>query len=545
MADIFISYSKGSKAQTQQLADELRAKGFTVWYDTSLVPGESFRNVITSELAQARAAIVIWTADSVKSDWVCAEASRARARGILIPVRADDVRSHDIPLPFGSLHTELLSNRSAIEAALAKLGVIPKLAVTDETHAPPAMVGDDGRPALTLPDKPSIAVLPFQNMSGDPEQEYFADGMVEEVITGLSRIKWLLVTSRNSSFIYKNKPAAVREVADTLGVRYVLEGGVRKSGNRVRITAQLIDSETGANLWAEQYDRLLEDVFAMQDDITMCVIGAIEPSLRKAEVDRVKRQRPNNLNAYDLLLRSLPFAFTRMPKDGATAIPLLESALKLEPNYGAAHAFLSWCLHARFTRGEMHEEDRIAAIHHAHAAIAQGNDDATALAIAAFVIALEEHDQATALKLFDRALELSNSNIFALSCSAVVLALMGKSELAIDRAQRALRLSPFDNLNFRSNLALAVAYFHTQRYEGAVDAARGAIDANPGFSIPRAVLAAALVRLGRVEQARAAAQAVLECQSSFTIRRTALIIELEPAMFEPLADAWREAGLPE
>src|SRR5215468_1975345 len=164
MADIFISYSKGSQAQTQQLADELRAKGFTVWYDISLLPGDSFRDVITSELAQARAAIVIWTADSVKSDWVCAEASRARARGILIPVRVDDVRSHDIPLPFNSLHTESLSNRSAIEAALAKLGVTPTLATEGGSSPPPAVVEGAARPALALPNKPSIAALPFRNM---------------------------------------------------------------------------------------------------------------------------------------------------------------------------------------------------------------------------------------------------------------------------------------------------------------------------------------------------------------------------------------------
>ena len=141
--------------------------------------------------------------------------------------------------------------------------------------------------------------------------------MVEEIITGLSRIKWLLVISRNSTFTYKNRSVAVKEVADKLGARYVLEGGVRKSGNRVRITAQLIDAETDAHLWAEQYDRLLEDVFALQDEITMRVVGAIEPNLRKAEIDRVKRQRPSNLDAYDLLLRALPFVFTGMPKEAA------------------------------------------------------------------------------------------------------------------------------------------------------------------------------------------------------------------------------------
>ena len=397
----------------------------------------------------------------------------------------------------------------------------------------------------TFPDKPSIAVLPFTNMSGDPEQEYFADGMVEEVITGLSRIKWLSVISRNASFFYKNKPVVLKEVADKLGVRYVLEGGVRKSGNRVRITAQLIDAQTGAHLWAEQYDRLLEDVFALQDEITMNVVGAIEPSLRRAEIDRVKRQRPSNLNAYDLVLRSLPYVFAQMPKDVATAIPLLVDALKLEPDYGAAHAYLGWCLHARFSRGGLHKEDRIAAIHHAHAAIAHGNGDATALATAAFVIALDEHDTTTALKLFDRALELSNSNVFALGCSAITLAWMGKTALAIERAQRALRLSPFDPLNWLSNHALAIAYFYSQRYKDAVDAARSVVDSNPSFSIAHAVLAAALLQLGRMEEAKVAAQTVSDCNPSFTIRGLSLIVEFEPAVLRPLADAWHEVGLPE
>ena len=204
---------------------------------------------------------------------------------------------------------------------------------------PTASSASDHRQGLAVSHKPSIAVLPFQNMSGDPEQEYFTDGMVDEIITGLSRIKWLSVISRNSTFIYKNKPVTIKEVVNTFGVRYVLEGGVRKSGKRIRITGQLIDGQTDAHLWAEHYDRVLDDVFALQDEITMHVIGAIEPSLRRAEVDRVKRQRPDNLNAYDLVLRSLPFIFAHMPEDAAVAIPLLENAVKLQPDYGAAHAF--------------------------------------------------------------------------------------------------------------------------------------------------------------------------------------------------------------
>jgi adenylate cyclase len=399
--------------------------------------------------------------------------------------------------------------------------------------------------ATARSNRPSIAVLPFQNMSGDPEQEYFADGMVEEIITGLSRIKWLSVISRNSTFIYKNKPIAMKEVADKFGVRYVLEGGVRKSGNRVRITAQLIDAATDAHLWAEQYDRLLEDVFALQDEITMRVVGAIEPSLRKAEIDRIARQRPNSFDAYDLLLRSQQFVFAGMPKEAAKAIPLLEEALKLEPDYSAAHAYLSWCLHSRYGRGGQREEDRLAAVSHARAAVTLGNDDATALAIAALVLAYDGHEIAAALKVFDRALELSNYNIFVLCWSAAILAWTGKSELAIERAELALRLGPFDSLRWRANHALAIAYFHSRRYNDAAEAARNVIDVNPVYSLPRAFLTAALVRLGRLEDAKAMARTVLDCDPSFTIGGTSRYAELEPAVFRPMAEAWREAGLPE
>jgi adenylate cyclase len=176
-------------------------------------------------------------------------------------------------------------------------------------------------PPLALPDKPSIAALPFQNMSGDAEQDYFCDGMVEDIITGLSRIRWLFVIARNSSFVYKGRTVDVKQVGRELGVRYVLEGSVRKAANRVRITAQLIETETGAHLWAERYDRPLDDIFAVQDEITLSVVGAIEPSLRSAEIERVKRKRPDNLDAYDLVLRALPHVIIAMPGEAAKAMP--------------------------------------------------------------------------------------------------------------------------------------------------------------------------------------------------------------------------------
>jgi TolB-like protein len=400
-----------------------------------------------------------------------------------------------------------------------------------------------GRHPLALPDKPSIAVLPFQNMSGDPEQEYFADGIVEDIITGLSRIKWLFVIARNSGFAYKGKVVDVRQIGRELGVRYVLEGGVRKVGSRVRITAQLIEAETAVHLWSDRYDRLLDDIFALQDEITMNVVGAIEPNLRKAEIERVKRKRPNNLDAYDLVLRAMPFAYSHIAQDALLAIPPLKEALGLEPDYAVAHALLAWCYHFRFSRAGLCEDDRVAAVHHARAAIA-GGDDAAALGMAGFVISLDDHDHATALSLFDRALALSNSNIFALNCSALVLSWMGQTELAIERAQRALRFSPFDFLNYLAYNALSISYFHIGRYREAHEASGCSVQLNPRFSVSRAFLTAALVRLGRNDDAKAEAQRVLSLDPTFSVRRFSVTAGIEAAVYTPLADAWCEAGLP-
>ena len=266
---------------------------------------------------------------------------------------------------------------------------------------------------------------------------------VEDVISGLSRIKWLFVIARNSSFTYKGKPIDVRQVGRELGVRYVLEGSVRKAGNTVRVSGQLIDAQTGVHLWAERFDRPYDDIFALQDDLTMRVIGAIEPSLRRVEIEPVKRKRPDSLDAYDLVLRALPYCYGHTEEDAARAVPLLEKAIEIEPEYAAAHAPLAWCYHGRYRSGRR-QEDRTAALHHARAAIAFGVDDATALAVAEFILALNQHDLHTAFAVFDRALELCNSNIFALSCSALIMSFSNQTEPAIERAQRALRMSPFE-----------------------------------------------------------------------------------------------------
>jgi TolB-like protein len=397
----------------------------------------------------------------------------------------------------------------------------------------------DERPGLSVPGT-SIAVLPFTNMSGDPEQEYFADGIVEDIITGLSRIKWLFVIARNSTFIYRGKAVDLKQAGRELGCRYVLEGSVRKAENRVRLSAQLIEAQTGTHLWTERYDRLLDDIFAVQDEITMSVIGAIEPSLRKIEIERVKRKRPDSLDAYDLVLRALPFVHNAMVAGADAAIPLLQRALELEPDYAGAHALLARCFHFRFSRGGLNEKDRATAIYHARAAMI-GSDDATTLAIAGLVIWFDEHDVATAFDLFDRALAISDSNVVALGNSAFVFAWMGRTELAIERAQRALRLSPFDTLN--AYLAIAIAQFHAKRYDEARDAARRAVEANPDFSVPHILLAVSLVRVGRPDDARAEAQRVAALDPTFTMPRWSVTVGVAPSVFEPVAEAWRDIGI--
>jgi TolB-like protein len=380
----------------------------------------------------------------------------------------------------------------------------------------------------------SVAVLRFANLSGDPEQEYFADGIVEDIITGLSRISGVFVIGSKSSFIFGQDSQDFARIGRDLGCRYLVQGSVRKADMRIRITARLVEAETGVSIWAERYDRRLDDIFEVQDAIAMSLIGAIEPNLRKAEIGRVRRQRPDNLDAYDLVLRALSAMRTTMPAGAGEAIPILQRAVELEPDYAAAHAHLSRCFQIRFSRHGLNEADREASVRHARAAIR--SDDATALGTAALVIWFDDPDYEVALEVFERALSISSSNVVALGNSAFVNALMGRSELAMERARQALGLSPFDTLI--SNMAIAVAEFHAGRFEAARLAAVRSVEANPYFSVPRILLTVALVELGRIEEARLSAAEVLRLDPTFSMPVWSVTIRKNPAVFDPMAKAW-------
>jgi TolB-like protein len=413
------------------------------------------------------------------------------------------------------------------------------------TGNPPAERNSQTSPALALPDKPSVAVLPFSNLSGDPGQEYFADGMVEDIIAGLSRIKWLFVVARNSSLTYKGKAVDVKRVGRELGVRYLLQGSLRKDGNRVRISAQMIEAETGGQLWSERYDRPLDDIFALQDEIALSVVGAIEPSLRRAEVERVKRKRPDSLDAYDLVLRAQPDVYSGMPEPVTKALVLLERSLALDPTYALAHAFSAQCHHSIFLRAGLHEENRVASIRHAQASIVHGQDDALALTFAGFSIGMDGHDHAAAFAAFDAALAVSPSSALTYILGSVIRAWTGEAERAIEWSERAMRLSPFDPWAFAAFHSLTLGHFHRGRYAEAANAAHKAVQSNPAHSISYMLLAASLAKLGRIEEAKAAAARVLELQPAFRYSRQFAGVDCAPALAASLSEALRFTGLPE
>jgi len=442
-----------------------------------------------------------------------------------------------LPIGFADLGDHGVKNIARpVRVYRVEKAIEPLAGGVDDRRTPPLALREDG---------PSVAVLPFANMSGDAEQEYFVDGIVEDIITGLSRIRWLHVLARNSTFVYKGRAVDVKQVGRELGVRYVLEGSLRKSGNRVRLTAQLIEAASGRHVWAERYDRALDDIFAVQDEITLSVVGYIEPSLRQAEIERAKRKRPENLDAYDLYLRALPYAMVFMPGDADKALPLLRQSLELEPGFAAAHAAAAWCHEQRYLRGGLHPVDKTAALDYARAAIEAGADEAATLATAGFVIGLVDHDYETAMNAIDRGLALTPSSALALSLGSVILGHAGRTAEAIDYAERALRWCPLDRTVHLPYVGLGIAYCAARDWEAAIPACGKAEQANPRFSLPYFLHAAALSQLGRIGEAKVPAQRGLELEPGFTVSGFVRAHTGRAEIWEPIGDALRRLDLPE
>ncbi|WP_249129474.1 adenylate/guanylate cyclase domain-containing protein [Bradyrhizobium sp. AUGA SZCCT0283] len=399
--------------------------------------------------------------------------------------------------------------------------------------------------ALALPDKPSIAVLPFTNLSSDPEQDYFADGMVDDIITALSHFKALFVIARNSSFTYKGRAVDVKQVGRELGVRYVLEGSVRKAANRVRITGQLVDTATGAHLWAERFDGGLGDVFDLQDQVTESVVGAIAPAVEKAEIERAKRKPTDSLDAYALYLRGLARLYQfagRQAND--EALRLFNSAIELDPDFASAYGRAAFCYVAAqgnswisITANEIAEVQRLA-----QRAVELGNDDAIALAHSGYALAYVVRDLGLGAALIDRAL-LLNSNLAEAWCfGGWVKIFLGEPEAAIERFSRAMRLSPLDPFVTGMRNGTAYANFLLGRYDEAASWAAMALQDKPDFQPGLRTAAASNAMAGRPEQAQKAMARLRELNPALRVSNLKDVLSPYLSRYQ---EGLRRAGLPE
>ena len=399
-----------------------------------------------------------------------------------------------------------------------------------------------------LPDRPSIAVLPFQNMSGDPEQDYFCDGMVEDITTGLSRIKWLFVIARNSSFTYKGRSVDVRQVGRDLGVRYVLEGSVRKAGARVRITGQLVNALTGAHVWADRFDGELADIFDLQDQVTSKVVGAIAPKLEQAEIERAKRKPTESLDAYDYFLRGMA-AFYQFTKPGnEEALVLFSRAIELDPDFAAAYGMAARCYMQRKGFGWVADRDREIAetVRMARRAADLGRDDAVALCTAGFALAIVVGALDEGVALIDNGLALNPNLGWAWHFSALAKAFLGQPEIAIEHAARAIRYSPQDPQIFAMQTAAALGHFVAGRYVEALSSAETAVREQPNFFIGQCVAAACGALAGKLPQAEKAMAQVRRLNPALRISnlRDSLPFGRQED-FDRWAEGLRRAGLPE
>jgi TolB-like protein/class 3 adenylate cyclase len=402
--------------------------------------------------------------------------------------------------------------------------------------------------ALPLSDKASIAVLPFQNMSGDPEQDYFADGVVEGIITALSRFRELLVIARNSTFTYKGRAVDVKQVGRELGVRYVLEGSVQKAGNKLRITAQLIDTPTGTHLWADRLDGILEDIFELQDRVAGSVVASIAPSVQRAEIVRVQRKPIENLCAYDLHLQGLASVHEWTRDGNERALRLFYQAIDMDPNFATAYAGAAWCYvwrkaNAWAPRGDFRPAE---AVRLAHRAVELDKSDSIALSWGGYAIAFVGGDLGGGANLIDRALVLNPNSVSASGCRGWVAAYQGDVELALEHFARAMRMSPLDPLLFALYGGIALAHFFADQYDDAADWAERAWRQQPRYHAALRIAAASNALRGNGE---AAAHAITELRALdpklrvsnvrafIPVRRREHLLRFEAGL--------RKAGLPE
>ena len=449
--------------------------------------------------------------------------------------------------------TALLQRELTVEPDPTTRALVAELRKTDAQRpgsggrSDPA--SEAGTVLLPLPDRPSIAVLPFTNMSGDPEQEYFADGMVDDILKALSRVRWLFVIARQSSFIYKVRVADVQQIGCELGVRYVVEGSVRKSGTRVRIVAQLIETDTGAHIWADRYEGDLRDVFALQDEITERIVSAVELNVQNAEIRRARTKPTDSLTAYDFYLRALPAWFGQTDVEYKRTQVLLGKALEADPEYAEALGTLTDSVNTRTMQGwheswsrGVDEASRLAG-----RALAVGPDNSTCLASAAFTYGVLSNRFEEAFELADRALMVHPNSVFVRNRAASVYVVCGEIDKAIAQCEAASRMNPLDSKKTATVTfsTLSCALYLARRYEESIRAGRRALVRTPQSNVARKYVAISLAQLGRIDEARAEIAELIKHQPSASLSYFKLRPLRHKWMDELHLEGLRKAGLRE
>lgn len=548
MADIFISYARSSTSDAQQIADALRAAGYDVWQDDKLPPHRSYAEVIAEQLESAKAVVVVWSSDAIRSQWVCSEANRARESGKLVQVLLEPCV---LPMPFDQIYCAdlrgwngqaggrewdkvLLSIAELVKdppASTAAAAIGHRTRHTARTHGA-------GR-AATPPERASIAVLPFKNMSGDPQQDYFADAMTEDVVTALSRWRWFFVIARESSARYGRGDADVGQVGRELGVRYVIQGAVRKLGARARLSVQLIDAATGANVWADQYDRDLVDILGLQDEITEQVVAAIEPAMLSGEGFRVAHKGLKGFGPLDCFYRGM-WHLNKLTTEGdAEAHALFLKAIRLDPDLSLGHIGLARVLYGEAIFGI--SADPVATLRQASDAALRAISLDARDAYGYFALsgaALYLGDHRSALANARQAVRLNPNFAYGHYRLGQVLIFSGQAADAIDPIERSIRLSPFDPQLGPMHETLALANYHAGRYDAAVEQAT--LAQSPTDLHGSAILAASLARLGRVHDAAKAHAKARQAPPS--PRRPLPAPYADPRQLDHLREAFRMAA---
>ena len=500
MSDIFISYARSTAKQAQAVAEALRAMGYSVWIDDELPAHRTYSRVIEEQMTAAKAAVVIWSASAAQSEWVLSEANRAREDHKLVQSSTDDTR---LPMPFDTIQCADLAGWSGDPEAPGWRKLIASIGDLVGGVGAAALPAMDAPPPL--PSKPSIVVLPFANLSGDPEQDYFADGMVVEIVEALSRCRSIFVIASGSSLSFKGKGVAAQDAASQLGVRYVLEGSMRKAGGRVRIGVQLIDAADGAQIWTHRFEDTLEDVFALQDSVALAVAGKIEPTVLQAEIRRASARPTDNLSSYDLYLRALPLQRAFVRTDMLEALDLASRAITLDPDFGPALALAATChrLIVLYEWSDDLEGHRRLALELAHRALRAAGDDPYVLARVAACVDFLEGDHGAAVALLERALTLNPGCASAWLHRGILRVRAGETDAAIEDLRTALRLDPLGPLQPAAIGFIGRALFQQGRFSEAVPLLKEHAQ-HVDAPMPQAFLAAAYGHLGQAGEAQAA-----------------------------------------